>query len=494
MPIEDKHIEYIRQAFQAMQTKEDLLGLLNYAKPFAFGDKTVSFKLKQLTYYANPKACPKRYIEFHVRKKSGGFRSIHAPVKGLKVIQSVLSLILQCIFEPHQAAMGFVKGKNIVENAKIHAGSHYVFNIDLKDFFPSIDQARVWKCLQLTPFNLNDTEKADSQVDPKVHVIQIQKVSTSKEGAIYVTDIYSRSYFLSKKVNLVNGWFALVKKRGRVGTILETAETSDLLIQKIKGDISKYKIIVHPGRRDLCNIITGLCCTEMAVERKNDSDVWEMVKRNVLPQGAPTSPVITNIVCQRLDYLLTGLAKRFGLKYTRYADDITFSSMHNVYQKDGKFITELHRIIADQHFQINEKKTRLQKQGYRQEVTGLVVNDKANVPQRYIKQLRMWLYYWERYGYNRAYEFFLQQYIADKKHILKGKPDMANVIGGKLDYLKMVKGGENEMYCMLKNRLNNLLSVESISKPERSEHLQYVLSTLFEKGLDKAMELYLPIY
>jgi retron-type reverse transcriptase len=491
MPIEDKHIEYIRQAFQAMQTKENLLGLLNYAKPLVFGDKTVPFELKQLTYYANPKICPKRYIEFHVRKKSGGSRSIHAPVKGLKAIQSVLSLILQCIFDPHQAVMGFVRGKNIVENAKIHAGNHYVFNIDLKDFFPSIDQARVWKCLQLAPFNLSK-EKVNSEIKLKrlkrgngmVVTQNGRKIyyHVKKDGLHY--SIYKEKGDYTKVRELLT---PIAEKNGDPVEIVVQIVLSQLIIKKEKERLANY------SRLDIANIIVALCCTEIEVERKNDLGEWEKIKRNVLPQGAPTSPVITNIVCQRLDYLLTGLAKRFGLKYSRYADDITFSSLHNVYQKDGEFITELHRIIADQYFQVNEKKTRLQKQGYRQEVTGLVVNEKANVPQRYIKQLRMWLYYWERYGYNRAYEFFLQQYIADKKHILKGKPDMANVIGGKLDYLKMVKGGGNEMYCKLKNRLNTLLSIEPISKPERSEHLQYVLSTLFEKGLDKAMESYSPI-
>jgi hypothetical protein len=61
-------------------------------------------------------------------------------------------------------------------------------------------------------------------------------------------------------------------------------------------------------------LIASLCCHEIGVERKNKSGDWEKVKRNVLPQGAPTSPAITNIVCQRLDYLLSGVAKRFGLK------------------------------------------------------------------------------------------------------------------------------------------------------------------------------------
>jgi retron-type reverse transcriptase len=226
-----------------------------------------------------------------------------------------------------------------------------------------------------------------------------------------------------------------------------------------------------------------LCCTEMDVERKNKiTGDWETCKRNVLPQGAPTSPVITNIICYKLDRRLSGLAKRFGLKYSRYADDITFSSMHNVYQPESAFLNELHRIISDQNFHIKESKTRLQKDGYRKEVTGLLVNEKVNVQRRYIKQLRMWLYYWERYGYERASGFFLQQYIADKGHVKNGKPDMANVISGKLDYLKMVKGADNELYLKLKSRFEKLTGYK--------DPINQLLNVWENDGIEKAMDVY----
>ncbi len=384
MKQEQAHFHQIKTAFEKMQSREDLLHLMNEVKPLIYGEKAVPFELKQLTWYANPKLSGKRYTEFKITKKSGAQRSIHSPVKGLKAIQKTLAYVLHCVYEPHKAAMGFVRDRSIVVNAQLHAGRNYVYNIDLKDFFPSIDQARVWKTLQLKPFNLN--KEFNTQVTP--------------------------------------------------------------------GDEKQ-----DSNRLDIANIIASLCCTEIEVERQNETGVWEKVKRNVLPQGAPTSPVLTNIVCQKLDYLLSAVAKRFGLNYSRYADDITFSSMHNVYQSGSKFLKELHRIIAEQNFHIKESKTRLQKDGYRKEVTGLLVNEKVNVQQHYIKQLRLWLYYWERYGYERAYGFFLQQYIADKGHVNKGKPDMTNVIAGKLDYLKMVKGADNELYLKLKSRLNTMTDV-----------------------------------
>ena len=248
------------------------------------------------------------------------------------------------------------------------------------------------------------------------------------------------------------------------------------------------------GRKQIANMIAAICCTEMTVERQDEKGEWVQVKQNVLPQGAPTSPVITNIVCKKLDHRLTGVANRFGLRYSRYADDITFSSMHNVYQKDGEFLKELHRIITDQGFHINDKKTRLQKTGHRQEVTGLVVNEKVNVQKRYIKQLRMWLYYWERYGYEKAERIFLGQYIDDRGHLLDGrKPNMINVLAGKLDYLRMVKGSESTIYKQLRQRFDGLITIVRagvVENPSREKELNDVFKIFFENGFDAAMEKY----
>jgi len=205
-------------------------------------------------------------------------------------------------------------------------------------------------------------------------------------------------------------------------------------------------------------------------------------KMIVLPQGSPTSPTITNILCRNLDRRLSGLAKRYNLTFTRYADDITFSSSQNVYNK-AEFQIELHRIIEeDQQLVINPKKTRLQKIGYRQEVTGLVVNEKSNVQKRYIKQVRMWLYYWEKYGYNKAIQLFKQDYNIDRGHLKSADPNMDLVIDGKLEFLKMVKGADDSTYKKLHTRFLKLSA--------GSPFIEKVLFTWETKGLDKAIQLY----
>ena len=201
--------------------------------------------------------------------------------------------------------------------------------------------------------------------------------------------------------------------------------------------------------------------------------------RTVLPQGSPTSPTLTNLLCVDLDRRLTGLAKRFGFTYTRYADDVTFSANHNPFGKSA-FLDELKRIVeVDQGLRIHPNKTRLQKTGYRQEVTGLIVNDKVNVRRRYVKTLRNWLYLWERYGEARAEKHFYQDYLGDKQHVMISLPPMRLVIGGKLDFLRMVKGDTDPTYRKLAGRFERLTG-----EVQRVKELLKVWET---KGIEAAM-------
>lgn len=108
-----------------------------------------------------------------------------------------------------------------------------------------------------------------------------------------------------------------------------------------------------------------------------------------LPQGAPSSPVITNLICGSLDYRISKLSKKYKLDYTRYADDITFSTnnRHFICEYEN-FLNEITEIIEKSGFKINDKKTRLTFSHKRQTVTGVVVNKKLSVPREYYKQTR----------------------------------------------------------------------------------------------------------
>lgn len=323
MKLSQQHIDQIKTKFSELTTNKDLVVLINEVNRILYGEDYQRLNLNHLSYYSNPKLSKKRYSSFTVKKKSGGERIIHAPVNGLKHILRPLNVILNVIAEPHFKATGFVPGKSIVDNAKQHVGKHYLYNIDLKDFFHSFDRTWVKYGFMIPPFNLG------------------------KE------------------------------------------------------------------REDLAFLLASLCTHPFEV----DGEI-----KTVLPQGAPTSPTITNILCVKLDRRLNGLAKRFNVTYSRYADDISFSSDTNGFKKE-EFLNELHRIIEDQKLVINPVKTRTQMTGFRQEVTGLSVNTKVNVNSRYIKQLRMWLYYWEKYGYSHAEVIFKRDYKVDKGHVKKGSPE-----------------------------------------------------------------------
>ncbi len=114
--------------------------------------------------------------------------------------------------------------------------------------------------------------------------------------------------------------------------------------------------------------------------------------RRCLPQGAPTSPGIANLICWKLDRRLAALAQRFGCAYTRYADDLTFSGDADFQASLGRFLPLVGRICAEEGFRLNAKKTRFMHRSGRQSVTGLVVNDKPNLPRREVRRLRATLH------------------------------------------------------------------------------------------------------
>lgn len=109
-----------------------------------------------------------------------------------------------------------------------------------------------------------------------------------------------------------------------------------------------------------------------------------------LPQGAPTSPAITNIVCRRMDARLAGAAAKLGFTYTRYADDLTFSGPKAA--SAGKMLHQLRFIIGAEGFAEHPTKTRVLRRGRRQEVTGVVVNQQLGVDRETLRKFRALLF------------------------------------------------------------------------------------------------------
>jgi len=382
-------MESIKDIALTMETKTDLLKLINTIKKDELKERFHPYTRKQMSWFRNPNHVFHRYRSFEIPKKSGDMRPISAPYsQSYMHLLRYVGMILQSVYEPSIHTMGFVPGKSIVDNAKAHMGMNYVFNIDLKDFFPSFNIYRITARLQVRPFNFT---------------------------------------------------------------------------------------------KEVAKNIAGICT--MRVET-SESTPEERKYNYVLPQGSPASPVITNLMCEKLDFLLSGVARRFGLTYTRYADDITFSSMHNVYQDGSDFREELERIIAEQGFTINDKKTRLNVIGSRQEVTGLTVSkEKVNVSRKYVKDLRGLLFIWEKYGYGEA-QSRLHIHNKQSRESRRLGSSLACVVAGKIAFLKMVKGEADTTYLSLLSRYNKLMDMSEKNQPQHTRFLYretYTLTQFEEK-------------
>ena len=360
-----------------MKTRADLLLLLNDIRH----DELVEagreedyhpFTQPKFNFYINPNHTQGRYREFYIPKRSGGRRRISAPRTGTyKYMLHALNLLLGSLYTPSSSAMGFAPERSIVTGAEKHVGQHYVFNTDLRDFFPSVRRARVKARLLLPPFGFTE------------------------EVAIAVA---------------------------------------------------------------------GLCTVRVDAPGDDGQPARPIY---VLPQGAPTSPLLTNAVCDRLDRRLSGLARRCGANYTRYADDITFSSPHNLYAEGSTFRTELARILAVEGFEMNEAKTRVQRSGQRQEVTGLVVNRRVNVCRHYVRSLRAVLYVWRRYGYDAALAAFLRHdRVVPERRGRRRLPDLTRVVEGRLLFVRQVRGTADPLYTRLQAAFDALVASMSAQKCE----------------------------
>jgi len=299
------------------------------------------------------------YVVFKIPKKSGGQRTISVPPDPIKILQLKFKSILDQIYKPKNCVFGFVSNRSIVDGATKHKKkSRWILNIDLEDFFPSINFGRV------------------------------------------------RGLFIAMGVgpNAASIWAHLVTCHGK------------------------------------------------------------------LPQGSPTSPVLSNMIARQLDSKLINLARRFHLSYTRYADDLSFSTTKNMFPVelvefsgsplDADNVELQPRLVDAIHssgFKINEKKTRLQSKAVRQEVTGLTVNEFVNVPRRFIRQIRAMVHSAKKFGFIESGREYVKKYAPPgrisptvlKKEDFDPGAYFKLVIYGKLAFLRMVRGKTDKCYVNL---------------------------------------------
>jgi hypothetical protein len=157
----------------------------------------------------------------------------------------------------------------------------------------------------------------------------------------------------------------------------------------------------YPG--PVARLLTGLCTNVIP------GDVWQAAPAAAheerqryraphLPQGAPTSPALANLCAYRLDCRLDGLARSLGANYTRYADDLTFSGGRDLELSARRVHVAVCGIALDEGFEVNTRKSRLMRQGVRQQVVGVVVNARPNVRRAEYDALKAILYNCLRHG------------------------------------------------------------------------------------------------
>jgi RNA-directed DNA polymerase len=170
--------------------------------------------------------------------------------------------------------------------------------------------------------------------------------------------------------------------------------------------------------------LASLCTRRPVVDRDGQRVV---VWPGLMPQGAPTSPAIANLVCLRLDARLSGLAEKIGARYTRYADDLSFS-FHDQQQVErldiGRSFWWIDQILQQEGFSEHAGKRQVLRPSRRQLVTGIVVNDKLSIPRDARRQFRATLHNCQIHG------------VASQA---RGRADFADYLRGYAAYVQMVQ-------------------------------------------------------
>jgi len=181
-----------------------------------------------------------------------------------------------------------------------------------------------------------------------------------------------------------------------------------------------------------------------------------------LPQGSPASPMISNLICRKLDKRMSGIATSLGFVYTRYADDMTFSSKE--YLNINKMLYWVKGIVKEEGFILHPEKTRIMKKGARHEVTGVVVNEKPSVNRKELKRFRALLYQIEQSG------------LEGKSWHGKSE-NLISVIWGYANFIKMV---DEQKGAKFMEQVKAIIEKKVEPKEEENSFVSNIL-TMFRK-------------
>jgi RNA-directed DNA polymerase len=202
------------------------------------------------------------------------------------------------------------------------------------------------------------------------------------------------------------------------------------------------------GYSEKIAVILSLLCTEAITDQVSidGKDYFVQKGERVLPQGAPTSPAITNILCYKLDKRLQGLASKCQCSYTRYADDITFS-FNNSDVNAQQLVWRIKKVLTDEGFTVHPDKIRIMRKGTCQEVTGVVVNEKLGINRKKLRQLRAVLH---------------QLKTKDASEIKWSTTNLASALTGYANFVKMIKPAQGIKF---QKQIDLLLQTQRLQYP-----------------------------
>lgn len=275
------------------------------------------------------------------------------------------------------------------------------------------------------------------------------------------------AYILSLKYNPKICAYGFIKGKNIIGNANQHTKKNEIL----NIDLKDYFTQFHFGR------IVGLLVSKPYSIGKEAAITIAQIScfNGVLPQGAPTSPILTNMLCAPLDNQLMKFAKKHGLVYTRYADDITFSSYNRVISdsliiKNGDKIIlndALKQILQKNNVIENPEKITLRTRNARQEVTGLVVNKFPNIKREYYKNIRALLYNCKKNGIYKEALKYIDKGFCKNRDIVKYKDEIEKshiieewyktVLRGKVNFIKQIKGDNSFAFYTLAKVFNEVV-------------------------------------
>lgn len=263
-------------------------------------------------------ACSNHYRVQVVAKRSGGVRLIEAPKTRLKRMQrEILDQILNRL-PVHPSAHGFVRQRSVLTHVQPHLGQPWILRMDLEDFFPSIDGARIFGLFRSLGY-------------PYEVVQALTNLTTNVLGM-------------------------------------------DTIHESIKNWVPRE------------------------TEPRVIADLGRLYFRRHLPQGAPTSPTLANLIAFRFDCRLAGLAKAWGVNYSRYADDLLFSGTSITKPSISKMSDRVSAIALEEGFRVQHRKTTIVPRTQRQIAVGIVLNEKTNMVRQEFERLKAILHNCRRFG------------------------------------------------------------------------------------------------